>query len=97
MDSIPESVVPVEKISKRKESTKAMPETSRKKIRTISLAKKKKEECVTNIHVFLADESGLCTLHAETTLVEPEVEKKIEDLELEAKIILPQVSGGFFS
>lgn len=47
--------------------------------------------------MFLVDESGLCTLYAETTLVEPGVEKKIEDLELEAKIVLPQVSGGFLS
>lgn len=42
VDSIPESVVPVEKISKKKESTEAMPETSRKKIRIISLAKRRK-------------------------------------------------------
>lgn len=59
VDSIPESVVPVEKVSKRKKSTEVAPEKSRKKIRTISLAKKKKKECVTDFHVLSANEPGL--------------------------------------
>lgn len=46
---------------------------------------------MTDIHVLAADEPGLCTLRAGTTLVEPDAEKKIEDLEQEAKSVLPQV------
>lgn len=95
VDKIPELVVLADKVTKRKESTEVAPEKMRKKIRTISLAKKKKEECVTNIHVHSADEPNVCTLHAGTTLVKPGVEKTINDLELEAKTILPQVSGDY--
>lgn len=57
----------------------------------ISLAKKKREECVTDIHVLPEGEPGLCTLPAGSTLVEPEAEKKLEELEQEAKTVLPQV------
>lgn len=58
------------------------------------LAGQEKERgVVTDIHVHLTDEPGVCTLHVRTTVVEPGVEKTIDDLELEAKTILPQVSG----
>lgn len=63
----------VEKVNKIRENTEVVPEKSRKRIQTISLAKKR-EEFVTNIHVLLTNEPGLCILHAGTTLVEPEVE-----------------------
>lgn len=44
-----------------------------------------------DIHILPKNEPGVCILHAGLTVVEPEAEKKIEDLELEAKKILPQV------
>lgn len=44
-----------------------------------------------DIHMLSENEPGFRTLHASATLVELEAEKKIEDLKLEAKIILPQV------
>lgn len=87
---IPEPVVPIEMVNKRKENTEVAPEKSRKKIRTVALAKKRKEEIVMDIHVFSADEPGLCFLLAGSTLIEPETEKKIEDLEQEAKTVLLQ-------
>lgn len=46
VESILELVVPVEKVSKRKEITEVAPRKLRKKIRTISLSKKKNEEYV---------------------------------------------------
>lgn len=91
VESIPETAAPVERGSKRRENAEIGPEKSRKRIRTISLAKKKREECVTDIHVLPDGEPGLCTLPAGSTLVEPEAEKKLEELELEAKTVLPQV------
>lgn len=52
---IPEPSMPVDNTAKRKESTKIAPEKVRKKILTISLAKKKKEKCVIDIHVYSVD------------------------------------------
>lgn len=46
---------------------------------------------MTDIHVLPDGEPGLCTLPAGSTLVEPEAEKKLEELEQEAKTVLPQV------
>lgn len=37
------------------------------------------------------NEAGVCTLHAGSTVIEPETERKMEDLEQEAKMIFPQV------
>lgn len=91
VESIPEPMAPTEKRDKRKGKAKIAPEKSRKKIQTISLAKNKKEECVTDIRVLPEDEPNLCILHGGSTLLEPESEKKIEDFELEAKTVLPQV------
>lgn len=97
MDTIPEPMVLVKKVSKRKKITEVAPEKSRKKIRIILLAEKEKKESAADIHVLPVDEPSLCTVYMGTTLVEPEMEKKIEDLELEAKVVLPKVSDGYLS
>lgn len=82
-----ESIAQIEKENKRKNKTKVGPEKPRKKIRTISLAKKRGDECFTDIHMLSKNEPGICTLHVGSTVVKPEAEKRIEELELEAKTI----------
>lgn len=47
---------------------------------------------MTDIHVLPEEKLCLCTLYVGLTLVEVKAERKIEDLEWEAKTILPQVS-----
>lgn len=63
------------KENKRKGKAEIAPEKPRKKIRTISLAKKRGDECLTDIHMLPESEPGVCTLHAGSTVVEPETEK----------------------
>lgn len=91
VEDIPEPTAQKEKETKRKDKAEIGPEKPRKKIRTISLAKKRGDECVTEIHMLPENEPGFCTLHAASTVVEPEAERRIEDLEMEAKMMLPQV------
>lgn len=86
----PEPVV-VGKNNKRKEKPEDVPEKSRKKIRTKTLAKKREDEDVTDIHILSDNEPRVCTLHAGTTLIVKEWERRMEDMELEAKTPLPQV------
>lgn len=86
-----EPTTQIERKNKRKGKIEIAPEKLRKKIQTISLAKKKGEEYVTDIHLLPKNEPRLCTLYIGSILVGPETEKKIEYMELEAKTILPQV------
>lgn len=55
------------KENKRKGKAEIAPEKPRKKIRTISLAKKRGDECLTDIHMLPESEPGVCTLHAGST------------------------------
>lgn len=85
------AVAQKERENKRKNKAEIAPEKPKKKFRTISLAKKRGDECFTDIRILPESEAGVCTLHAGSTVVEPEAERRIEDLELEAKTIFLQV------
>lgn len=48
---------------------------------------------MTYIHMHYVNELGLCTLHARTVIIQVEVEKMVEEVELETKKVFPQVNN----
>lgn len=71
------------------------PEKLKKKFRTISLAKKRGDESIADIRILQENEAGIYILHLGLTVIEVEAERKIEDLEQEARMIFPQVLYAF--
>lgn len=76
---------------KRKNKPEVATEKLKKKSRIIALAKRRGDEHITDICMLPENEAGVCVLHAGVTIIDPEAERKIKDLEQKAKIIFPQL------
>lgn len=84
----------VEETSKRKNGEDRSSHKPKKKLRTITAAKKKKTtegEDTIKVKLHLAEIPGLWTVRAGLKVVTPETEKSVEEIEAEAKEIISQV------
>lgn len=63
VEDIPEPMAPKNRENKKKNKSREVPEKPKKKFRTISLAKKKGDEKITEMSILPENEAGICVLH----------------------------------